>query len=56
MLDAAGLTDEPLMELKADVTLEIDTARKVFTLTFDGQLSSSSSAPSARPPAASCST
>ena len=30
--------DEPLVDLSANVTLEIDTARKLFTLTFDGQL------------------
>jgi hypothetical protein len=39
LLQAAGLTSEPLMDLKAEVILEIDSARKVFTLTFDGQLS-----------------
>ena len=39
ILAAAGLTDEPLMDLRARVQLEIDTARKLFTLTFDGQLS-----------------
>ncbi len=32
------LLPEPLLELKADVTLEIDSARSVFTLTFSGQL------------------
>ena len=39
LLQAAGLTDEPLMDLRARVILEIDSARRVFTLTFDGQLS-----------------
>ncbi|HEX4527586.1 MAG TPA: hypothetical protein VH108_12695 [Gaiellaceae bacterium] len=34
----APFVDEALVELKADVTLEIDTARNVFTLTFSGQL------------------
>jgi len=34
----APLVDEPLLELKASVTLEIDAARSVFTLTFSGQL------------------
>ena len=38
-LEAAGLTSEPLIDLKAEVVLEIDTARKLFTLTFAGQLS-----------------
>ena len=38
ILEAAGLTSEPLLELKAEVLLEIDTNRKVFTLTFSGQL------------------
>ena len=38
-LEAAGFTKDPLLEIKADITLEIDTARKVFTLTFSGQLS-----------------
>ena len=37
LLSAPGV-DEPLVDLSANVTLEIDTARKVFTLTFDGQL------------------
>src|SRR4051794_1362516 len=38
-LSALGLLDEPLVDLKAEVTLEIDTNRGLFTLTFDGQLS-----------------
>ena len=39
ILDAAGLTgDEHLVDLSANVTLEIDTTRKVLTLTFYGQL------------------
>ena len=38
-LNAAGLLDKPLLSLTADVQLEIDTARHVFTLTFTGQLS-----------------
>src|SRR5205823_1293011 len=38
ILQAADLLDEPLMEVKASVTLEIDTARKIFTLSFAGQL------------------
>ncbi len=38
ILEAAGLTSEPLLELKAEVLLEINTARKLFTLTFSGQL------------------
>jgi hypothetical protein len=38
ILDLAGALGEPLMEVKANVTLEIDTNRKVFTLTFSGQL------------------
>ncbi len=38
-LEAAGLTTEPLIDLKAEVVLEIDTARSLFTLTFAGQLS-----------------
>src|SRR5204862_913784 len=33
-LQAAGLIQEPLMEAKAQATLEIDAARKVFTLSF----------------------
>ena len=37
-LQAAGLTSEPLMEVKAEVRLDIDLDRKVFTLTFSGQL------------------
>src|SRR5262249_39958945 len=39
LLQAAGFTEEPLVDLRADVTLEIDPVRKVFTLTFDGELS-----------------
>ncbi|HSF98182.1 MAG TPA: hypothetical protein VLA55_05785, partial [Ornithinibacter sp.] len=39
LLEAAGLTDEPLLDLKAEVVLEIDTARSLFKLTFVGQLS-----------------
>ena len=39
MLEAAGLIDEPLIDLSATVILEIDTARSVFKLTFVGQLS-----------------
>jgi Ca2+-binding RTX toxin-like protein len=38
-LEAAGLTSEPLLSLTADVMLEIDTNRHLFTLTFDGELS-----------------
>ncbi len=38
-LQAAGLTSEPLMDLKASVQLEIDPVRKVFKLTFDGTMS-----------------
>ena len=39
MLQAAGLTDEPILDLRAQVTLEIDPTHKVVKLTFDGQLS-----------------
>ncbi|HEX6130266.1 MAG TPA: hypothetical protein VF044_00950, partial [Actinomycetota bacterium] len=38
ILQAAGLTSEPLLEAKAEVVLEIDSARGVFVLTFVGQL------------------
>ncbi len=38
ILQAGDFLSEPLMELKAEVVLEIDTARKIFTLTFNGQL------------------
>jgi len=34
----APFVDEPLVDLKADITLEIDSNRNVFTLTFSGQL------------------
>ena len=44
-----------LMEAKADVTLEIDRARNAFRLNFNGRCGSSASAPSAPPPAGSCS-
>ncbi|MEN0071029.1 MAG: hypothetical protein AAGC63_08475, partial [Propionicimonas sp.] len=39
ILATAGLTDEPLLDLRARVVLEIDPARKLFALSFDGQLS-----------------
>ena len=38
ILDVGGFLGEPVMELKAAVTLEIDPARKVFELSFSGQL------------------
>ena len=56
LYQAAGLTDEPLMEIKAQVRLDIDAERSVFTLTFSGQLKLIRSARSARPQATSCST
>ena len=39
ILNAAGFTSEPLMQLSADVKLEIDPVNKIFKLTFSGQLS-----------------
>nr|NLI49987.1 calcium-binding protein [Propionibacterium sp.] len=39
LLEAAGLLDKPLLDISAYVVLEIDSARKVFTLTFGGQMS-----------------
>jgi hypothetical protein len=39
LLQALGLMDEPLLDLHAQVTLEIDVARKVFILTFSGAMS-----------------
>ncbi|HEX5858381.1 MAG TPA: hypothetical protein VFY91_09765, partial [Microbacterium sp.] len=39
MLQAAGLISEPLMHIRGGVTLEIDTARLLFILTFSGQIS-----------------
>ncbi len=39
ILNAAGLTSSPLMEVQAQAQLEIDTVRSVFTLTFSGQMS-----------------
>ncbi|HPV80387.1 MAG TPA: hypothetical protein PLK64_11350, partial [Dermatophilaceae bacterium] len=38
-LEAGGLTSEPLIDLSASVLLEIDNNRKLFILTFEGQLS-----------------
>ena len=37
--EALGLMDDPLLDLHAQVTLEIDVARKVFILTFSGAMS-----------------
>ncbi|MCX5670553.1 MAG: hypothetical protein NTU94_04440, partial [Planctomycetota bacterium] len=37
-LRAADFLDEPLFTVRAQVTMEIDAARKVFTLEFNGQL------------------
>ena len=37
-LNALGFLDEPLLELKAEVILELDFDRDVFTLDFNGQL------------------
>ena len=37
-LNAAGFLDEPIIELAAEVIMEIDTVREVFTLDFNGQL------------------
>ena len=39
LLQAADLLDEPLLDLSAEVVLEIDLARKAFILTFPGQMS-----------------
>jgi hypothetical protein len=38
ILEAAELFDEPLMEVKASATLEMDFQRQVFQLSFAGQL------------------
>ena len=38
LLQSAGIFDEPLLEAKATVILEIDAARRVFTLSFTGEL------------------
>ncbi|MDG1088391.1 MAG: hypothetical protein P8P20_11670, partial [Acidimicrobiales bacterium] len=37
ILDSAGLFDEPLFEVKAEATIEIDRARNVFSLSFNGE-------------------
>ncbi len=39
ILNAAGFTSSPLMQLSADVKLEIDSRNKIFKLSFNGQLS-----------------
>ncbi|MFZ0040303.1 MAG: hypothetical protein WAK93_03285, partial [Solirubrobacteraceae bacterium] len=38
ILNAAGFTSSPLLQLTADVKLEIDPVNKVFKLTFTGQM------------------
>ena len=39
ILESAGIFDEPLFEVKAEATIEIDSVRKVFSLSFNGELS-----------------